>query len=211
MTINENAIEAHDLALERLPNPHRCPWLVQYLLISPLRRLSEPPDKLVGPYVQRGMTVLDPGCGFGYISLPLARMVGPEGRILSVDIEPRAVQRLLRRASNAGLADRIETRVCQPRDLQLAEYIGEVDLVTVIHTLHEFEDLPGFLAQVSALLKPSGKMLVVEPPGHVKPEHFRAEINCCRRNGFQELQPSPQAKGNMTSLLAPKSHPVRQS
>ena len=73
----------------------------------------EKPHKLVGPYVEPGMTVLDPGCGFGYFSLPLARMVGPTGRVLSVDVEPRAVDRLRRRAHKAGLGDRIEAYIVQ--------------------------------------------------------------------------------------------------
>ena len=161
MSPHETVLENAHAAVDELPEPHRCPWWMQYVLASPLRRLAEPPNKLVGPYVQAGMTVLDPGCGFGYLSLPLARWVGPEGRVLSVDVEPRAVARLQRRARWEGLAERIEARTCSPRDLGLGAYHGKVDLVTVIHTLHEFEDLPGFLAQVAALLRPAGRMLVV--------------------------------------------------
>jgi cyclopropane fatty-acyl-phospholipid synthase-like methyltransferase len=187
---------------EALPKPHRCPWWMQYLLVSPLRRLLEPVDRLVGPHVEAGMTILDPGCGFGYVSLPLARMVGDEGRILSVDIEPRAVERLKRRARKAGLAERIDARTCEPHDLGLARYEGRVDLVTVIHTLHEFEDLPGFLAQVKRLLAPAGRLLVVEPRGHVAPHHFAAEIACCRQSGFRELERPALGRKRMAALLA---------
>jgi len=176
---------------------------VQYLLISPLRRLAEPPGRLVGPLVEPGMTVVDPGCGFGYLSLPLARMVGPRGRVVSVDVEPRAVTRLRQRAQRAGLAQRIDARACEPRDLGLADYAGAVDLVTVIHTLHEFEDLPGFLAQVARLLGPTGRMLVVEPRGHIRPEHFTAELHCCRRAGFRELDPPDLGRKRLVALLAP--------
>ncbi len=190
-------------SVKDLPEPHRCPWLVQYMLVSPLRRLMEPPSKLVGSSVEPGMTVLDPGCGFGYISLALARMVGPSGRVISVDIEPRAIERLKRRARKAGLADRIEARPCQSQDLGLAEFAGQVDLVTVIHTLHEFEDLPGFLAQVDTVLKLEGKMLVVEPPGHVKPEAFAAEMKVCKLAGFRELEPPVVSRKHQVALLVP--------
>ena len=173
------------------------------MLISPLRRLAEPPKKLVGAHVKPGMTVLDAGCGFGYVSLPLARMVGPEGRVLSVDVEPRAIARLERRARRAGLSGRITARACDSTDIGLAELAGKLDLVTVIHTLHELEDLPGFLGQVAALLKPEGRLWVVEPPGHVEPEHFAAEIECCRLAGFTEVEHTPLGGGRMTALLAP--------
>jgi 2-polyprenyl-3-methyl-5-hydroxy-6-metoxy-1,4-benzoquinol methylase len=170
-------------------------------LINPLRRLVDSPAVLVGPYVEPGMTVLDPGCGFGYFSLPLARMVGPKGRVVSVDVEPRAVERLRRRAASKGLAERIDARACEPRDLELAEYRGRIDLVTVMNTLHELEDLPGFLAQVVALLKPDGRMLVVEPKSHVTPANFAAQLECCRRAGFRELAPPEYSHKRPAALL----------
>ncbi|MBW1912872.1 MAG: methyltransferase type 11, partial [Deltaproteobacteria bacterium] len=57
-----------------------CPPWIGYLLLSPLRKFFENPDKMFGPYVREGMTVMEPGCGMGYFTLPLARMVGPEGQ-----------------------------------------------------------------------------------------------------------------------------------
>jgi len=203
MTENQNLKNNEGARGAGLPDPHRCPWLVQYMLISPLRKIMEPANRLVGPYVNPGMTVLDPGCGFGYISLPLARIVGPEGRVIAVDIEPRAVARLQRRARQAGLAERIFAQTCASEDLGLAAYSGQVDVATVIHTLHEFTNIPGFLSQVAALLKPTGRLLVVEPLGHVKPAHFEAELNCCRNAGFRELYRPSLGRKNMASLLAP--------
>jgi SAM-dependent methyltransferase len=148
------------------------------------------------------MTVLEPGCGFGFFSLPLARMVGPEGRVVCVDLEPRAVERLVRRAAKKGLSDRIDARPCGPRDLGLDDYQGRIDLAVVFYTLHELEDLEGFLAQAGALLKPEGRMLVVEPKGHVTPAGFAAELEVCRRAGFRELEPPPYAHKRPAALLA---------
>lgn len=189
----------------QVSEPHRCPFIVQYLLVSPLRKLAEPVERLVGPCVERGMTVVDPGCGLGYVSIPLARMVGPEGRVLAVDVEPRAVDRLKRRARKADVLDRIDARACDSRDLGLAEYRGEVDLVTVIHALHELEDLPGFLSQIQALLKPGGRLLVVEPRGHVKPEAWEAELRACRAAGFAELDPPALGNKRLAALLSPST------
>jgi 2-polyprenyl-3-methyl-5-hydroxy-6-metoxy-1,4-benzoquinol methylase len=189
-----------------LPVPHRCPWPVQYWLLNPLRRLVEPPARLLGPHVQPGMTVLEPGCGMGYFSLPLARMVGPEGRVLCVDVEPRAVERLIRRARRAGLADRVTARPCGPRDLGLAEQRGQVDLALVLHVLHEAEDLTGFVDQIHALLRPQGRMLVVESSGHVAAKPFEAMLARCEDRGLRVVD-RPRVRGRRAALLARRCGP----
>lgn len=181
--------------------PHRCPVWAHHLLASPLRRLLQSPEKLLGPHVRPGMTVLEPGCGMGFFSLPLARMVGPGGKVLCLDVEPAAVARLERRARKAGLAQRIAARVCSPTELGLQGFAGQVDLVAVIHAMHEFEDLPAFLRQVAPLLKPSGRMLVVEPIGHVRLEQFALELEACERTGLQQLPLQGVPKWKLTALL----------
>ena len=51
-----------------------CPWWLGYLLASPVRRwMAENPESLLAPYVREGMTVLEPGPGMGFFTLPLAR------------------------------------------------------------------------------------------------------------------------------------------
>lgn len=181
--------------------PHRCPLWMHWLLASPLRRLVESPEALLGPYVAPGMTVLEPGCGSGYFTLPLARMVGPGGRVLCVDVEPVPIERLLKRAERAGLSARIAASVCSPTELGLDDRAGQVDLVAVIHAMHELGDLPGFLRQVVSLLKPSGRMLVVEPKGHVTAARFAAQLDACRRAGLHEVPLGPQPKGRLVALL----------
>lgn len=181
--------------------PHRCPLYVHYFLINPLRRLVESPRKLAGPYVRPGMTVLDVGCGFGFLTLPLARMVGDAGRVLAVDVEPRAVEKLEKRARRAGLSQRIRASVCQSADLGLAGFEGQVDLITAIHVLHEFEDLAGFASQAVRLLKPDGRMLVVEPKGHLKAGQFAAELECCRQAGLAVLKRPAVGSRALSALL----------
>ena len=52
----EEVVKKSRIEVEGLPEPHTCPWLMQYFFVSPLRRLLEPPGKLVGPFVRPGMT-----------------------------------------------------------------------------------------------------------------------------------------------------------
>lgn len=185
---------------KRPENLHVCPWWVGYLLVCPLRRLFENPKKILGPHVRPGMTVLEPGCGMGFFSLDLARMVGPDGRVVCADVQEKMIARLLRRARKAGLADRVETSVCTGSDLKLDHWLGSIDLATAIHMVHEVPDPPAFLTQVYDLLKPGGRLLILEPKGHVTEEAFETTLARARRSGFVELDP-PQVRRDRAALL----------
>ena len=93
---------------------HVCPWWsVPFTIDPPFRRLVHDPQKIVGPYVKPGMTVMDVGCGVGWFSIPMARMVGDQGKVIAVDLQPQMLDMLRRRAEKAGMADRIRLHHCQ--------------------------------------------------------------------------------------------------
>lgn len=55
------------------------------MMTSPLRKLIQNPRKILSPYVVPGMVVVEPGCGGGFFTLELARLVGPTGRVHALD------------------------------------------------------------------------------------------------------------------------------
>jgi 2-polyprenyl-3-methyl-5-hydroxy-6-metoxy-1,4-benzoquinol methylase len=146
---------------------HVCPWWVGYFLASPLRRLVENPDKILSPHVRPGMTVLDLGCAMGYFSLPLARMVGPSGRVVCVDVQERMIRALRRRARRKGLGDRIDARACSQDDLNLDDVRGRADVAVAFHVVHESSHPDRFFADCLSALRPGGKLILVEPMAHV--------------------------------------------
>ena len=164
---------------------HRCPWWAGPLLASPIRRLLESPEKLLGPWVSPGMTVLDVGCAMGFFSLPLARMAGPGGRVLCVDVEPRMIEGLVRRATRSGLAERIVPITCGDDDLGLADREGTVDLAVAIHSLHEMPDIERALRQIAGALRPGGRLLLLEPKGHTSQETWEYELEAAGRSGLR--------------------------
>ncbi|HPM76848.1 MAG TPA: methyltransferase domain-containing protein, partial [bacterium] len=91
-----------------------------WLLINPVRLLLQPPDRVLGDLVAPGMTVLDLGCSMGYFTLPLARQVGPHGRVLCLDCDDAQLRVLRRRAARAGLLDRLDLRLLAPTVPELA-------------------------------------------------------------------------------------------
>ena len=66
-----------------------CPVWVGYLLASPIRKLFENPKKLLSDHVISDMTILDVGCAMGFFSIPLAKMVGSNGKIIAIDLQPK--------------------------------------------------------------------------------------------------------------------------
>jgi 2-polyprenyl-3-methyl-5-hydroxy-6-metoxy-1,4-benzoquinol methylase len=177
-----------------------CPWWVGYLLASPVRRLLQKPEQILGAHVREGMTVLDAGCAMGFFSLPLARMVGERGRVLCVDMQERMVRSLERRARRAGLIDRIETRVCSPTGLGLQDQEGRVDFAVAFAVVHETPDAASFLSQIHAALAPGGRLLVSEPRGHISAEAFDETGRAAETCGFAPAA-RPEIRGSRSLLL----------
>lgn len=166
-----------------------CPIWVGYLLLNPFRRVYHAPGRIVGPYVREGMTVLDFGCAMGFFTLPLARMVGPKGKVIAVDVQAGMIDKLAKRAQKASLSNRIAARVCPPDALGLEEFNGKIDFALAFAAVHEVPDASHFFREVSTLLKPAGKLLLAEPKGHVSDSKFKATLTIAEQDGFRILQP----------------------
>lgn len=164
---------------------HTCPWWLGWLLTSPLRRLKEDPREILPPYVREGMTVLEPGAGMGFFTLELARLVGPGGRVVAVDLQERMLAGLRRRAAEAGVAGRIETRRCTSEDLGAGDLAGQVDFALLWYMVHEVANPRAFFEAVFATLKPGGTTLLVEPRGHVSAIAFDQSLERARAAGFE--------------------------
>jgi len=165
---------------------HRvCPWWLGYFLASPLRRLLEDPQKMLAPYVQAGMTVLEPGPGMGFFTLVIARMVGPSGRVIAVDIQRRMLSTLKRRAARAGLLERLDARLAYPETLGITDLAGAVDFTLAYALVHELPAVEPFFAEVAMASKPGAGLLFAEPAGHVKAAHFETELQSAIRSGFK--------------------------
>ena len=165
-----------------------CPWWVGYLLASPMRRWSmQNPETLLAPFVREGMTVVEPGPGMGFFTLPLARLVGGTGRVVAIDIQQKMLDGLRRRARKAGLIDRIDARLAQPQSLGLEDLKGTAGFVLAFAVVHEMPSTGVFFAEAAAALKPGGLLLLAEPAGHVKPEAFQMELDVAHAAGLAEL------------------------
>ncbi len=179
---------------------HVCPWWLGPLLASPVRRLWQKPEQILSPYVKSGMTILEIGPGMGYFSLPMARMVGSNGKIICVDVQEQMLNGLNRRAKKAGLIDRIVTRVASPNSLGILDFAGQVDFVLAFAVVHEVLNQENLFREICEAAKDGSIMLISEPRGHVTADGFARMLDVTRRNGFQQIS-SPVIKRSIAALL----------
>lgn len=170
------------------------------MLASPLRRLIDDPAKILAPYVREGMTVLEPGPGMGFFTLELARRVGASGRVVVVDIQPRMLARLKRRASHAGLLARLDIRLAQPDSMGLAAEAGTVDFVLAFAMVHEMPSALSFFQEAAQAMKPGAHLLLAEPAGHVKPARFEKELASAAEAGLH-VSDGPVIRRSLAAVL----------
>jgi ubiquinone/menaquinone biosynthesis C-methylase UbiE len=146
--------------MARLGKPMPDPASVSWLVDNPIRRL----------YTQRildrigihpGETVLELGPGPSTFTIEAARRVGPEGRLIVVEMLPRMAAQVEQRAREAGLTN-VETHVASAYGLPMPIEDESVDRAFVITVLPEVPYQTRALDQLNRVLKPGGLLSITE-------------------------------------------------
>jgi len=130
------------------------------------------------------MTVLDVGCGAGFTSICLARMVGEKGRVIAVDLQQEMLDKLQKRSIQAGLADQIQIHRCETDSIGVDE---TVDFVNAFWMVHEVPDTREFLKQIYSCLKQCGNLLIAEPKRHVSSKMFNEMVATAKEIGLNVI------------------------
>ena len=104
-----------------------------------------------------GETVLDLGSGAGMDALLAARAVGPQGRVIGVDMTPEMIERARANAAKAGAAQ-VEFREGRLEALPVAD--ASVDAVTSNCVINLVPDKGRVFAEVARVLKPGGRLVI---------------------------------------------------
>ena len=138
------------------------------------REREEQPDKaldLIG--IHPGMVVGDVGAGTGYMTLRIAKRVGPSGKVYANDIQPEMLDKLNENARRMEL-DNVETVLGSEADAKLPS--AKLDLVLLVDVYHEFSRPQEMLQSMRRSLKPDGRLVLVEykkedPAIPIRPDH----------------------------------------
>lgn len=120
---------------------------------------QRPTEVIAQLQVEPGQVVADLGAGTGYFLEALSRAVGPDGRVLALDVEPRMIEHLGRRVREQGLGN-ITPRQVELDDPGLAE--GSVARVLIVNTWHHIDNRAEYAKKLARALAPDGEILIVD-------------------------------------------------
>lgn len=158
-----------------------CPVERAGSLDNRIRRWLQDPQKILAPYIEEGMTILDLGCGPGFFSVDMAQMVGKSGRVIASDLQEGMLQKLRDKILGTELEERITLHKCEENKIGV---LVNVDFVLAFYMVHEVPNQEDFFNQIGSILKPNGQILIVEPPFHVSTTEFEKTVKKARDAGF---------------------------
>jgi len=165
------------------------PWLVR----ESREREEDCKTMLKALNIKPGQVICDMGCGNGFYSLKLAKLVGPSGKILAVDIQPEMLHLLKERAKAADVKN-VELILGTTVDPKLPS--AGVDMILCVDVYHEFSNPEEMLAAMRKSLKPGGRLVLAEFRGEdpnvpIKPLHKMTKDQVLKElppNGFKLVE-----------------------
>jgi predicted methyltransferase len=138
------------------------------------RDLEEDPDRAINVLkLEKGSAVADVGAGSGYMTVKLAKKVGPQGMVFANDIQQ-------------GMLDLLNKRLAKNKITNVTPVLGTqddprlppdaLDLVLMVDVYHELSQPQAMLRHIRASLKPGGRLVLLEyrkedPDIPIRPEH----------------------------------------
>jgi ubiquinone/menaquinone biosynthesis C-methylase UbiE len=135
---------------------------------------EEAPDQaVIALGLRRGNTVADIGAGSGYMTVRLARAVGPTGKVYAEDIQPEMIELLNQRLARDRIMNVVPV-LGLPDDPRLPP--SSLDLALLVDVYHEFQAPQTMLQRIREALKPGGSLVLLEyrkedPSIPIRPEH----------------------------------------
>jgi len=138
------------------------------------RDLEENPDRAIDVLkLEKGSTVADVGAGSGYMTVKLAKKVGPQGKVYANDIQQGMLDLLSKRVTKSKLTN-VSTVLGTQDDPKLPA--DTLDLVIMVDVYHELSQPQVMLRHIRDSLKPGGRLVLLEyrkedPDIPIRPEH----------------------------------------
>ena len=165
--------------------PYVCPAEFSGSLDNKFRRLFHNPMRIPGAYIAAGMTVIDLGCGPGYFTEALAKLVGEGGRVIAADLQQKMLDKVDRKIRGTELEGRVEKHLCQHDRIGISQ---KADFVLAFWMVHEVPDQKRMFRELKELLSPGGRIMVIEPKMHVTAREFNNMIDRIESAGLRIIE-----------------------
>ncbi len=162
-------------------NPYVCPAGFAGSLDNSLRRWLQNPQKILNPYINTGMTVLDLGCGPGVFTVEIAKLLHDSGKVIAADLQDGMLEIVTRKIKGTVLEQRVEIHKCQNNSIGVTE---KADFILAFWMVHEVPDHERLFEELKSILKPGGKIYIIEPKFHVSGSAFEEMTSLLKKSGF---------------------------
>jgi ubiquinone/menaquinone biosynthesis C-methylase UbiE len=129
-------------------------WMISLMHDNPLLPLLKNPyQALETAGLKPGQQVLEVGCGPGFFTIPAAKMVGPNGMVYALDVNPRATKRVEEKTKKYGIKN-IRTILGNAAHCGLPD--GSIDLAFVFGLRHIAGGVGSLVTEMYRILKIGG-------------------------------------------------------
>ena len=173
---------------------HVCPHQFGFMLDNWFRKIFQQPKKIVGEYIKPDDTVIDMGCGPGFFTVDMAKMVGKKGKVFAVDLQ----EHMLKKAIRHNVIDRIAFHQCGSDSIGLDQ---KANFILCYYMVHETPNPKAFLQEIKGMLCKNGTVLIVEPKFHVSKQAFESMLADAEEIGFQSHK-FPKKKGGRSVVIS---------
>jgi len=175
-----------------------CPTWGAGGLDNSFRRLFHNPQKILKPFIKKGMTVLDIGCGPGFFSTEIAKMLNGSGKVIAADVQKGMLDKVRKKIIGTTLEQTIELHKSNFESIGITE---QVDFVLVFWMFHEVRKQQKFVEELSSILKPNGLIFIVEPKIHVSKKEFNTMVDLIKEYRFTIVE-TPKVFFSKTIVLS---------
>jgi ubiquinone/menaquinone biosynthesis C-methylase UbiE len=181
-------------------NIRTCPVELSGGLDNRFRRFLQDPRKILQPFITPEMTVLDFGCGPGFFSIEIAKMLVDPGKLIAADLQQGMLDKVIKKIAGTELEHRIKIHKCESSKIGVTD---KVDFVLLFYVIHEVANQDSLLKELKTILKPGGRIFIIEPKIHVTKKDFEKMTGNILKLGF-EIIDSPKVFFSRTLLLTHK-------
>jgi len=151
-------------------------------LESRLRLFLQNPRIVLKKYIRSGMTVLDLGCGTGFFTLEIAKLLNNNGKVIASDVQKGMLELLKQKLRNNELQRLIKIHHNQENALCLTE---RVDFILAFYSFHEMKYIDSIILDLTRIVKPETMIFISEQKFHVSKNTFNKIIEKMKNSGFE--------------------------